>query len=135
MSDPTPTPASTANDEIQAALHKIDDMFHGHKTYTDDQIQTIKNELKQLVADTQAADKAERDELKGAVKELLDHMATQRKAADESAAARKAESTIVVPPSTLNPSHEQQGAVNAPSDPEHHEPEKKGFLDGFFSKW
>lgn len=104
MADNDDTPTQSDGEKV---LHKFDDLFHGHKQATQDELAKMRRELEKVLSEGQDETKKTVNELKDALSSVTEFIEGEKKARSQKDKAKESESTIVVPPNDVTPPQPQ----------------------------
>lgn len=107
---------NAAKDRAAELSRKLDEMMHGHKTKTDEEMAKIRAEVKDALADLDRADKAEKEELRNQLAELIEWKKAEDKAREERDKVKSSSATMVVPPSDVKVEQPIQPSDTQPVD-------------------
>ena len=101
------TETSTAPSEGDKLLKKFDDLFHGHKRATEDQVDNMRRDIEKLLHDTSEETRQTVKALEDRARQLEEFVEGEKKAKAEQEKVKSNESTIVVPPNDVTPPQPQ----------------------------
>ena len=99
----TTTATDTANDKVDAAMAKFHAALHDHEELTKGELTKLHRELSDTLAEAQAADKREKDELREHIARVSKWIDDEEKSRAEKDKVRSSSSTIVTPPADFVP--------------------------------
>ena len=107
MSDDDTTTTSTAPSEGEKLLRKFDELFHGHKEATKDEVIKMRRDIEKLLNDTAEESRRTVKELESRAQSLEEWVEGEKKARAERDKVESNTTTIVVPPNDVTPPQPQ----------------------------